>query len=79
MFILGGINAVKHNFTLCQPSYPIKYQSFAVESQADATRCCIIVILLVQLSLDEKGVIRVDMAVLPLQYQHCPRFPKNVC
>ena len=31
------------------------YQSFAMEAQADATRCCIIVILLVQLSLEEWG------------------------
>ena len=29
------------------------YQSFAMEAQADATRCCIIVILLVQLRLEE--------------------------
>ena len=29
------------------------YQSFAMKVQADATRCCIIVILLVQLSLEE--------------------------
>ena len=31
------------------------YQSFAMEAQADATRCCIIMILLVQLSLEEWG------------------------
>ena len=31
------------------------YQSFAMEAQANATRCCIIVILLVQLSLEEWG------------------------
>ena len=31
------------------------YQSFAMEAQADATRCCIIVILLVRLSLGEWG------------------------
>ena len=29
------------------------YLSFAMEAQADATRCCIIVILIVQLSLEE--------------------------
>ena len=31
------------------------YQYFAMEAQADATSCCIIVILLVQLSLEEWG------------------------
>ena len=40
---LGGIHAVKHNRNPCQPPYPIMYQSFAIEAQADATRCCIIV------------------------------------
>ena len=54
-FILGGIHAVKHNLNPCQPPYPIIYQSFAMEAQADATRCCIIVILLVQSSLEEWG------------------------
>ena len=54
-FILGGIHAVKHNLNPCQPPCPIMYQSFAMEAQADATRCCIIVILLVQLSLEEWG------------------------
>ena len=55
------------------------YQSFAMEAQTDATRCCIIVILLSRLSLEEGGVIRASMEALPSQYQHCPRFPKNVC
>ena len=32
--ILGGIHVVKHNLNPCQPSYPIMYQSFAMESQA---------------------------------------------
>ena len=31
------------------------YQSFAMEAQADATRCCIIVILLIQLNLEKWG------------------------
>ena len=31
------------------------YQSFAMEVQADATRCCIIGILLVQSSLEKLG------------------------
>ena len=31
------------------------YQSFAIEAQADATRCCKIVIVFVQLSLEEWG------------------------
>ena len=31
------------------------YQSFAMEAEADATRCCIIIIFLVQLSLEEWG------------------------
>ena len=52
---MGGIHAVKHNLNSCQPPYPIIYQSYAMEAQADATRCCIIVILLVQLSLEEWG------------------------
>ena len=34
-------------------SYPIMYQYFARKAQADSTRCCIIIIVLVQLSLDE--------------------------
>ena len=42
------------------------HQSFAMEAQADATRCCIIVIVLVRLRLDEGGVIRANMGVLPL-------------
>ena len=50
-----------------------------MEAQADATRCCIIIILLVQLSLGEWGVARVTCDNHPSQYQHCPRFPKNVC
>ena len=44
-----------HNLNPCQPPYPIIYQSFAMEAQADATHCCIIVILLVQLTIDEWG------------------------
>ena len=31
------------------------YQSFAMEVKVDATRCCIIVILLVQLTVEEWG------------------------
>ena len=50
-FLLGSIHAVKHNLNPCQSSYPILYQSFAMEAQADATHCWIIVILLVQLRL----------------------------
>ena len=50
-----------------------------MEAQADATRCCIIVNLLVQLSLEEWGAIRATCDHYPSQYQHCPRFPKNVC
>ena len=53
MFILGGIHAVKHTINQCQPPYPIMYKSFAMEVKVDATRCCIIVILLVQLTLEE--------------------------
>ena len=37
MFLLEGINAVKHNLKPCQPSYPIMYQSFAMYAQPDAT------------------------------------------
>ena len=40
-------------------------QSFAMEAQADPTLYCIIVIVLVQLSLEEGGVIRANMGVLP--------------
>ena len=54
-FILGGIHAVKHTLTQCQPPYPIMYQSFAMEAKVGATRCCIIVILLVQLTPEEWG------------------------
>ena len=36
MFILGGIHAAKHNLNLCQPPYPIMYQSFAMGTQAHA-------------------------------------------
>ena len=75
-FILGGIHAVCHNLNPCQPPYPIMYQYFAME--ADATRCCIIKIELVQLSLGEWGVTRATCDHYPSQYQHCPRFPKNV-
>ena len=78
-FILGCIHAVKHNLNPCQPPYPIMYQNFAMEAQAGATRCCIIVILLVQLSLEEWGVIRATWGHYLSQYQHCHRFPKNVC
>ena len=35
-FVLSGIHAVKHNLNSCQPPYPIMYQSFAMEAQADA-------------------------------------------
>ena len=77
--ILGGIHAVWHNLNPCQPPYPFMYQYFAMEAQADDTRCCIILILLVQLSLGEWGVTRVTCDNHPSQYQHCPRFPKNVC
>ena len=55
MFISGDTQAVKHNLNPCQPPYPIMYQYFAMEAQADATRCCMIVSSLVQLSLDEWG------------------------
>ena len=51
--MLGGINAVKHNLNPCQP-YPIMYQSFSMEAQANVTRCCIMVILLLHLSLEER-------------------------
>ena len=44
-----------HNLNPCQPPYTIMYQSFAMQAEADATRCCISVILLVQLSLGEWG------------------------
>ena len=37
------------------------YQYVAMEAQADATRCCIIVILLVQLSFGEGGVVRANL------------------
>ena len=37
---MGGINAVNHDLNHpCQPSYSIMYQSFAMDAQADATRC----------------------------------------
>ena len=42
------------------------YQSFAMEAQADATRCCIIVFFLLRLSLDEGGVLGANMRVLHL-------------
>ena len=48
------------------------YQSFAMKAQADATRCCIIVILLVQLSLEEGGVLRANMGALPLPISALP-------
>ena len=41
------------------------YQSTAMEAQADATRCCIIAIFLVQIGFEEGGVIRASMGVLP--------------
>ena len=47
-FLLGDIDAVKHNLNSCQRSYPIimiMCKSFAMEAQADATLCCIIVII----------------------------------
>ena len=61
--------------------YPIIYQSFAMEAQADVTRCYIILILLVQLSLEERGVIRADMGVSPLSILALllTEVPKNVC
>ena len=68
-FILGGIHAVRHNLNPCQPPYPIMYQYFAMEAQAEVTRCCIIVILLVQLSLEEWGVRR----ALPLPITALPQ------
>ena len=40
------------------PRYPTMYQAFVMEAPADATRCCIIVILLAQLSLQEWGCIK---------------------
>ena len=52
---MGGIHAVKHNLNSYQPRYPIMYQSFAMETQANAMRCFVIVILLVQFSLEEWG------------------------
>ena len=55
------------------------YQSFAMEAQTDATRCCIIVFLLVQVSLRNVGVKWETWGHYPSQYQHCPRFSKNVC
>ena len=57
-------------------SYPSMCQSLVMEAQSDATRCCIILILL---SLMVGGVIRANMGASPSQYYHCPRFPKNVC
>ena len=54
------------------PPYPIMYQSFSIEAQTDATRRCIIVILLVQLSLGGWGVIRANMGTLPLQISALP-------
>ena len=53
--MLGGINTVKHTLNQCQPPYPIMYQFFAMEVKVDATRCCIIVIFLVQLTLGKWG------------------------
>ena len=47
-------------------SIPNYVAIFAMEAQADATHCCIIVILFVQLSLEKGGVIEANMAVLPL-------------
>ena len=66
-FLLGGIHAVKHNLNPCQPPYPIMHQSFALASQADVTRC-IIVILFDQLNLEEGGVVRANLGGLPFQY-----------
>ena len=48
------------------------YQSFAMEAQADATRCCIIVIVFVNRALMNGGVIRANMGVLPLQISAPP-------
>ena len=60
-FLLGDIRSVKHKLTLCQHPNPIMYQSIAMVAQADATRCCIIVILLVYFSLGEGGVIKANI------------------
>ena len=71
-FILGCIHAVKHNLNPCQPQYPIMYQYFAMEANAGATRCCIIVILLVQLSLEEWRCNKGKMGALPLPISALP-------
>ena len=71
-FILGGIHAVKHNPNPCQPPYPIMNQYFAMDGQVDATRCCIIVILLAQLNLEEWGCNKGNMRALPLPISALP-------
>ena len=50
-FISGGIPVLKNNPK--QPSYPIIHQSLAIEAEADVSHCCIISVLLVQVSHGE--------------------------
>ena len=50
----------------------MQHASFAMEAQTDATRCCIIVILLVQVSFEEWGVIWENMGALPLPISTLP-------
>ena len=71
-FILGCIYAVKHNLNPFQPQYPIMYQYFAMEAHAGAARCCIIVILLVQLSLEKCRCNKGNMGALPLPISALP-------
>ena len=71
-FILGCIHAVKHNLNPCQLQFQIMYQYFSMEAKASATRCCIIVILLVQLSLEECGCNKGNMGALPLPISALP-------
>ena len=52
------------------------YQSFAMEAKVDATRCCIIVILLVQLTLEEWGK---HGGIAPHNISTALDFSKNVC
>ena len=48
------------------------YQYFAMEAQAGATRCCINVILPVQLSFDEWGCNKGNVGALPLPISALP-------